>query len=175
MRFGLTVDEAPGGRVCGLLPKTWLASRMSGSVRSGRWTAVLQTRQAQVVRKKNSPFICIVDEDDSLRQRLDSLFRSTGARTSMFDSSESFLRSYHTRKISCLILDAHMTGVNGLQLQRMLADAHIPIPIVFVTAAADVIRAQAYAHGAVAVVRKPFTDKELLRAVTTALIPSERD
>jgi FixJ family two-component response regulator len=93
----------------------------------------------------------------------------------VFDSSESFLRSYHTRKISCLILDAHLTGVNGLQLQRMLGDAHIPIPIVFVTAAAEVIRAEAYAHGAVAVLRKPFTDKELLSAVTTALISSERD
>jgi FixJ family two-component response regulator len=128
-----------------------------------------------VLRKKTSPLICIVDDDDSVRRRLDSLLRSAGSQTSVFDSSESFLRSYHTRKISCLILDAHTTGVSGLQLQRMLADAHIPIPIVFVTAAAEVIRAQAYAHGAVAVLRKPFTDKELLSAVTTALSSSARD
>lgn len=128
-----------------------------------------------MLKRNAGPLICIVHDDDSVRRRMDRLLRSVGSRTSVFDSSAAFLRSYHTQTISCLIVDADMTGVSGLRLQRMLADAHIPIPIVLVTPAADVIRAAAYAHGAVAVLRIPFTDKELLSAVTTALTSSERD
>jgi FixJ family two-component response regulator len=127
------------------------------------------------LRKKAPPLICIVDEDDSIRQRLDRLIRSSGFQTSVFHSSQAFLRSYHCRKISCLVLDAHLSGVTGLQLQRLLGDANIFIPIVFVTASVDVVRSQALAQGAVEVVSKPFTDEELLRAITTALGSSERD
>jgi len=125
-----------------------------------------------VLRNNEGPLICIVHDDDSVRRRLDSLLRSIGSRTSVFESSDAFLRSYHAHKISCLIIDAYMTGVSGLQLQRRLADAHIPIPIVFVTTAADVIRAQARADGAVAVLKQSFTDEELLTAVTIALMSS---
>jgi FixJ family two-component response regulator len=125
--------------------------------------------------KKAPPLICIVDEDDSVRQRLDRLIQSTGCQTSVFDSSRAFLRSYHGRKISCLIVDAHLSGVSGLQLQRMLRDAHIIIPMVFVTAPGDAARSQALVQGAVEVLSQPFTDDQVLRAITTALGPSQRD
>jgi two-component system, LuxR family, response regulator FixJ len=127
-----------------------------------------------MVRKKAPPLICIVDDDESVRQRLDRLIRSTGAQTSVFDSSHAFLRSYHSRTISCLVLDAHLSGVSGLQLQRMLGEANILIPIVLVTSSADVVRTRRLAHGAVKVLSKPFTDEELLSAIT-ALVSSERD
>ena len=128
----------------------------------------------QIVRKKAPPLICIVDNDESVRQRLDRLIRSTGAQTSVFDSSQAFLRSYHSRRISCLILAADLSGISGLQLQRMLGDANIFIPIVLVTSAADVVRPRGLAHGAVQVLRKPFSDEELLSAIT-ALVSSERE
>jgi FixJ family two-component response regulator len=126
-----------------------------------------------MVRRKAPPLICIVDDDESVRQRLDRLIRSTGARTSVFDSSRAFLHSYHSHTISCLVLDAHLSGVSGLQLHRMLGDASIFILLVLVTAPADVVRTQRLAHGAVTVLRKPFTDEELLSAIT-ALMWSKR-
>jgi FixJ family two-component response regulator len=119
--------------------------------------------------KKAPPLICIVDEDDSVRRRLDSLIQLTGYQTSLFDSSHAFLRSYHSRPISCLIVDAHLSGVSGLELQRTLHDAHIIIPMVFVTAPGDAVRSQALVQGAVEVLRQPFTDDELLHAITTVL------
>jgi FixJ family two-component response regulator len=121
--------------------------------------------------KKAPLLICIVADDDSARQRIDSLIRSTGSQTSVFDSSQAFLRSYHSQKISCLVLDACLSGVSGLQLLRMLADANIFIPIVFVTSRVDVGSAQALAHGAVKVLRKPFTNEELLSAITALVSP----
>jgi len=120
--------------------------------------------------KKAPPLICIVDHDDSVRQRLDRLIRSTGFDTSMFDSSLAFLRTYHSRPIRCLVLDAQLPGVSGLQLQRMLREANIVIPIVLVTASDEVVQTPELAHGAVEVVRAPFTDEELLSAIT-ALVP----
>jgi FixJ family two-component response regulator len=122
-----------------------------------------------VVPKTVPPLICIVAEDDSLRQRLDRLIRSTGAHTSVFDSSQAFLRSYHSRPIRCLVLDAHLSGINGLELQRMLIDAHVVIPMVLMTASSDVVRTGALAHSAVKVVRKPFSDEALLSAITAVV------
>jgi FixJ family two-component response regulator len=128
----------------------------------------------KVASKKAPPLICVVDDDESVRQRLDRLIRSTGYQTSVFDSVRAFLRSYHGRKISCLVLDADLSGGGGLQLHRMLGAANIFIPIVLVAAPADVVRTRRLADGAVEVLRKPFTDEELLSAIT-ALVSSERD
>jgi FixJ family two-component response regulator len=115
-----------------------------------------------------------VVEDDADRESIDGLIRATGYRTSVFDSGEAFLRSYHQR-IDCLILDEHLPGLSGLRLQGLLADAHIAMPIVFVTARMNAVRTQALAKGALAVLEKPFTDKELLMAVTSALPSAQVD
>lgn len=122
-----------------------------------------------MVPKKAPQHICIVHEDESVRQHLDGLLRSKGFQTSVFDSARAFLRSYHRRKIHCLVLDADLSGVGGLQLQRMLGAANIFVPIVLVTTPADVVRTRELAHGAVEVLRKPFTDEELLSAISALL------
>jgi FixJ family two-component response regulator len=126
-------------------------------------------------KKKATPLVCIVVEDDADRERIDGLLRATGYRTSVFDSGEAFLRSYHDERIDCLILDEHLPGLSGLRLQSLLADAHIAMPIVFVTARINAVRTQALAKGALAVLEKPFIDKELLMAVTSALPSAQVD
>ena len=127
-----------------------------------------------MVPKKAPPLICIVDEDESVRQCLDRLIRSTGFQTSVFDSARAFLRSYHPRKITCLVLDADLPGAGGLQLQCTLGAVNIFIPMVLLTAPADVVRTRGLANGATEVLRKPFTDGELLNAITR-LVRSGRD
>jgi FixJ family two-component response regulator len=112
-----------------------------------------------------------VDDDESVRHRLDCLIRSRGCETSVFDSSQAFLREYHRRKIDCLVVDAHLSGVSGLQLQRMLDEAKILIPMVLVTAPGDVVRTRSLAPGVVRILAKPFSDEDLVRAIT-ALISS---
>jgi FixJ family two-component response regulator len=125
--------------------------------------------------KRAVPLICIIAENDSDRERIDSLIRATGHKTSVFDSGEAFLRSYHDEKIGCLIFDERLPGLSGPRLQRLLANAHISIPIVFVMSRAGVMRAPAPAEGAVTVLGRSFTDEDLLRAVRSALESPEVD
>ena len=116
------------------------------------------------------PLIAIVDDDDSLRKSLDNLLRSVGFRTQGFSSAEAFLSSNQVHDTACLILDARMPGMSGLELQRQLGAANWRIPIIFITAHADDdARARALAAGAVDFLYKPFREEELLKAIDTAL------
>ena len=70
--------------------------------------------------------------------------------------------------MSCLILDVSMPVMNGLELQRHLADTH-PIPIIFITARNGDVREQALSAGAIGFLTKPFSDEALIDALDTAL------
>lgn len=110
--------------------------------------------------------VSIVDDDESIRQALNSLFRSAGLQVAAFASAEEFLGSPHVATTRCLILDLQMAGMGGLQLQRRLADDDRPIAVVIVTAHGDdEARVQALRAGAVAFLPKPFDADRLLRTV----------
>ena len=119
----------------------------------------------------NVPLISIVDDDDSLRNSLGNLLRSVGLRVQEFPSAAAFLGSQDVRETACLILDVRMPGMNGLELQRLIADADWRVPIVFITSHADDdARARALGAGAVGFLSKPFREQELLDAIDTALL-----
>ena len=116
------------------------------------------------------PLISIVDDDEALRNSLDDLVQSIGFRTQGFPSAEAFLSSSQAGDTACLILDVRMPGMNGLDLQRRIVAARWRIPIIFITSHADdVARARALEAGAVAFLRKPFREEELLNAMDVAL------
>jgi FixJ family two-component response regulator len=116
------------------------------------------------------PTISIVDDDESVRDALESLLKSVGYRTEVFASAEDFLHSGPHDETKCVILDIRMPGMSGLELQRQLVAAGSRVRIIFVTAHADEEeRAQVVSAGAVACLRKPFNDDVLLRALESAL------
>jgi FixJ family two-component response regulator len=116
------------------------------------------------------PLIAIVDDDDSLRKSLDNLLRSVGFRTQGFSSAEAFLSSQQVHDTACLILDARMPGMSGLELQHQIVAANWQIPIIFITAHADdEARARALEGGAVAFLYKPCPEDDLLNAIDAAL------
>ena len=116
------------------------------------------------------PLISIVDDDDALKRSLENLIRSVGWRAQGFASAEAFLSSPQVEEPACLILDVRMPGISGLELQRRLAAANSPIPIIFITAHVDEgVRAQALQAGVVAFLYKPFREEELLDAINAAL------
>jgi FixJ family two-component response regulator len=116
------------------------------------------------------PTISIVDDDESVRDALESLLKSVGYRTEVFASAEDFLHSGPHEETKCVILDIRMPGMSGLELQRQLVAAGSRVRIIFVTAHADEEeRAQVVSAGAVACLRKPFNDDVLLGAVESAL------
>jgi FixJ family two-component response regulator len=116
------------------------------------------------------PLISIVDDDDAFRSSLENLIRSVGWRAQGFSSAEAFLRSNQVHATGCLILDVHMPGMSGLELQRQLVVANSQTPIIFITAHEDDDRRrQALDAGTVAFLHKPFYEEELLNAINAAL------
>ena len=114
--------------------------------------------------------ISIVDDDQSIREAIESLIRSVGFSTETFASAEDFLKWEDRETTSCLILDLRLPGMSGLELQRILTSARARIPIVYVTAHGDEqARDRALAAGAVEFLRKPFSEDSLLEAVRAAL------
>src|SRR5450759_4394472 len=80
-----------------------------------------------------SPTVFVIDDDESLRVALGSLFRSVGLQTMSFGSAPEFLQSKLPDGPSCLILDVRLPGLSGLDFQTELAKANIQIPIIFIT------------------------------------------
>jgi FixJ family two-component response regulator len=100
------------------------------------------------------------------------LITSLGFRSEVFPSAREFLGSPLLGKVSCVILDVLMPGMGGLEIQRQLARTHPWLPIIFITARANERdEAQAMAAGAIAMLRKPVTERILLQALRSAMSP----
>ncbi len=116
------------------------------------------------------PVISVVDDDQSVVEGVVGLMESVGYPAVGFHSAEAFLSSAQAGQTGCLILDVRMPDMGGFELQRRLAAAADHTPIIFITAHADTsASAEALGQGAVAFLRKPFTQESLLDAVRTAL------
>ena len=114
--------------------------------------------------------IAVVDDDESVRESMKSLLRSAGYGVRTFAAAEEFIDAGVGPDIACLVLDVRMPGIDGLELQRRLNDAHSAIPIVFITAHDDgPARQRAINAGAVDVLHKPFAASVLLAIVATAI------
>ncbi len=115
--------------------------------------------------------ISIVDDDESIREAIQSLLGSVGFKAKTFASAEQFLQSDQIENTACLILDVRMPGMSGLELQRRLMATQCHIPIVFVTAHGDEeVRSRALQEGAVEFLLKPFSEEALLNAIQAALL-----
>jgi FixJ family two-component response regulator len=111
-----------------------------------------------------------MDDDESLREALNSLIRSVGLGVETFASAHEFLQSPRPDLPACLILDVRMPGLSGLDLQRDLTKADIHIPIIFITGHGDIpMSVRAMKAGAIEFLTKPFRDQDLLDAIQQAL------
>jgi FixJ family two-component response regulator len=118
------------------------------------------------------PLISVVDDDESVRESLPDLLGEFGFAVETFASAEEFLASGRAAQTACLILDISMPGMSGPDLQRELVRRRLQIPIVFITAHADqAIVARLVEQGAIACLRKPFSDTALRAALDSALAP----
>ncbi len=117
-----------------------------------------------------TPTVFVVDDDPSVRAAIQGLLKSASLRSESFETAEEFLRSKPPDGPSCLVLDVSLPGVNGLDLQRELADAGVRIPIIFITGHGDIpMSVKAMKSGAVEFLTKPFQDQDLLDAIRQAL------
>ncbi|HEY5941186.1 MAG TPA: response regulator [Gemmatimonadales bacterium] len=108
--------------------------------------------------------MAIVDDDASFRKAMGRLVRLWGFRTSTFASAEEYLRIGVPS--DCIVLDLHLEGMSGLELQCLLLAERRAVPVVFVTAMDDpVARGRALNAGAVAYLEKPFDESRLLEVL----------
>ena len=117
----------------------------------------------------------IVDDDESVRMAIRSLLRSLGFTVEMFSSAEDLLGSVRLDDIACLIVDVRLPGMSGVDLQRQLLAAQRKLPMIFISAHEDPgAQRQAVARGALAFLRKPFSEHALLDAIRSGLSEAER-
>ncbi len=122
------------------------------------------------MRAIDAPTVFVVDDDAGVRASIQGLLKSARLRCASFGTAEEFLRNKPPDGPSCLVLDVSLPGVNGLDLQRQLADAGVYIPIIFITGHGDIpMTVRAMKSGAVEFLTKPFDDQDLLNAIRQAL------
>lgn len=116
------------------------------------------------------PTVFIVDDDTDVRESLQELLESVGLHSKSFGTAKEFLSSPRGDGPSCLILDVRLPGISGLDLQQELKKGKANIPIIFLTAHADVpMSVRAMKSGAVEFLTKPFRHQDLLDAVQRSL------
>jgi FixJ family two-component response regulator len=114
--------------------------------------------------------VFIVDDDRDVRESLQELLESVGLPSKSFGTAKGFLSSPRSDGPSCLILDVRLPGISGLDLQHELKKGKVSIPIIFLTAHADVpMSVKAMKSGAVEFLTKPFRQQDLLDAVQRSL------
>ena len=114
--------------------------------------------------------VCVVDDNESVRESLPDLLQHVGFAVQTFASAEAFLASEALNETNCLLLDVGLPGMSGPDLQLELTRRGLQIPIVFITAQGDKsLRPRLVARGAAACLFKPFSDTVLIDAVNAAL------
>jgi FixJ family two-component response regulator len=114
--------------------------------------------------------ICVIDDDESVRESLPDLLGVLGFQGKGFASAKEFLESGSIRQAQCLLLDVAMPGMSGPELHLQLLQRRDRTPIIFITARADqTVREQLIAQGAVECLFKPFSEQQLRAALAKAL------
>jgi len=122
---------------------------------------------------ETEPTVFVVDDDPSVRRSTERLVRSLGFDVRTFASAKEFLEHARVPGPACLVLDVHLPGLGGLDLQRALTQAGVRIPIIFITGHGSIpMTVRAMKEGAVEFLTKPVRPRDLLAAVRAAI---ERD
>ncbi len=128
-----------------------------------------RTREATLPLDQAPSLVFVIEDDISVRESLEMLIRSAGWEPRIFSSAQEFLSLPRTAVPSCMILDACLPEVDGLHLQKLIAD-RLELPVIFITAYNDVaLTVQAMKAGAIEFLMKPLIDDALLNAIRDAL------
>jgi FixJ family two-component response regulator len=118
-----------------------------------------------MVDEPTPTLVAVIEDDELSRSALGRLLRAGGFEPVLFDSAETFVAS-RNRAWLCLVVDVHLTGMSGLDLQRNLRREGVEVPVIITTAdRADVIRERAQQAGCAAFLPKPFSADALLALV----------
>jgi FixJ family two-component response regulator len=118
----------------------------------------------------NDPTVFLVEDDASVRDSLGLLLSLKGLRTQIFASAEHFLATYDCESRGCLLTDLRLGGMSGLELQGVLRERGIKLPVVVITAHGDVATTRtALQAGALDFLEKPLDDEVLIEVLRNAI------
>jgi two-component system response regulator FixJ len=113
--------------------------------------------------------VCLVDDDAGVRSAFQTFMKTAGLKFIAFGSAQEFFANFDAKNIGCLILDVRMPGMSGLELQEILRQRKIHVPIIILSGHADVpLAVQAVKSGAYDVIEKPINEELLVDRIYRA-------
>ena len=114
-------------------------------------------------------FVHIIDDEDSVRRSASYMLKTSGYSVETWASGTAFLKEARSAKEGCILLDVRMPDMDGLEVQRVLAERGIAMPVIIMTGHGDIsIAVQAMKAGAVDFLEKPFEKAVLIDAIERA-------
>lgn len=124
----------------------------------------------RVVRMKTKDLVCVVDDDEGMRNAISRLLRSIAVEVRTYASPTEFLHDPLRHECKCLVLDVRMPEMSGPKLQSHLVQSGCTIPVIFITGYVDVQTVvETMRLGAVDFLEKPFSEQKLLDCVQGVL------
>ncbi len=116
------------------------------------------------------PTLHVVDDDNQICTAIAEIFKEAGWNVATYDTAERFLETYRPVGDGCLLVDAYLPGINGIDLlSRLKQAAHSP-PVIMMTGHSDVTMVvKAMKAGAVDFIEKPLGRDELIASAERAL------
>lgn len=112
----------------------------------------------------------VIDDQQDIRDNLRALFEGEGWTVATYVSAEEYLADYHPDRSGCLLVDAYLPGMVGMELLRLLKERHHRFPVIVITGRSDVRMAiNSMRYGAADFIEKPFSYQEIYRSVQSAL------
>jgi two-component system, chemotaxis family, CheB/CheR fusion protein len=135
---------------------------------------VASSHPARAVSHSEPPIIYIVDDDDRVRASIRGILEEQGRIVEDYPTGEAFLAAYHPGRNGCLVVDAYLPGMDGLELLRRVHDAGHRLPAIMITGNSDVtVAVQAMQAGAVDFIEKPFGPDKLQASIDRAIEQSQ--
>ena len=125
---------------------------------------------------ETSAVIHVIDDDDAFRAAMARLLRVAGYDVKQYRSAGDYLLDPPSDGAGCLLLDLHMPGPDGLELQEAVLRRGDSLPVIFLTGHGDIrTSVRAMRQGAADFLTKPVNREELLAAIRAALQRQERE
>ncbi len=114
--------------------------------------------------------IGIVDDDDAVRDAIGLLLRVNGFDVTSYNSGPGLLADDRLERFGCLILDAHMPAMTGVEVLELLRRRAVLVPVIIITGRDDpALINRALQGGAVSIMQKPISEQSLMSRVESAL------
>ena len=119
--------------------------------------------------------VFLVDDEEAIRRSATFMLRASGYNVTAFETGEHFLEAVDELGAGCVLLDVRMPGISGLEVQQVLKERSIDLPIIIMTGHGDIMVAlQAMNAGAVDFIEKPFDRTVLFEAIADGFARLDR-